>query len=373
MLNYGLIPRGWPRYHRPDFRSGVQGLPWGLTPFIKYQFCDSLMLDMKTKFSHKPVMLDEVLFAFEYLSKLKNAIFVDGTLGLGGHASAIADELKVKSLAYRQAGEKNKVIGIDKDEAALNTAGLRIKNKKLNKYFTLVRDDFSNIKKILAELDIEKVDGILLDLGVSSMQLDDKSRGFSFEDKDQLLDMRMDKTQHKDAEYILNNYPKHDLENVLRGGEEKFYKKIALNVIEKRKKSRIKTVGELLDIISAVYPMKLKAKKTNFATDTFRALRLEVNDEISNLDRSIQDMIDILEVGGRLAIISFHSLEDRIVKHKFRALENPCICPPKQPYCTCGKKPSIKILTKKPIIPSDEEIAENSRARSAKLRIAQKV
>ena len=321
---------------------------------------------MKKIFSHKPVMLQEVLSAFEYLKGRKSAIFVDGTLGLAGHSLAIANELKAKR-------KKIKVVGIDKDQEALVIAKKNIEEAELSDSFTLVYDDFSNIKEIIKGLKESNVDGILLDLGVSSMQLDDKSRGFSFEDREQLLDMRMNKNQHKDAEYVLNNYSKHDLENVLKDGEEKFYKNITKLVIEARKIKRIKTVGELVKIIEQAYPLKLKAKKTNFATGTFRALRLEVNDEISDLEKTIEKLMSVLSPGGKLAIISFHSLEDRIVKHKFRTLENPCTCPPKQPYCTCGKKASLKVLTKKPIMPSDDEVAENPRSRSAKLRIVEKI
>ncbi len=311
-------------------------------------------------------MLQEVLSAFEYLKGRKSAIFVDGTLGLAGHSLAIANELKAKR-------KKIKVVGIDKDQEALVIAKKNIEEAELSDSFTLVYDDFSNIKEIIKGLKESNVDGILLDLGVSSMQLDDKSRGFSFEDREQLLDMRMNKNQHKDAEYVLNNYSKHDLENVLKDGEEKFYKNITKLVIEARKIKRIKTVGELVKIIEQAYPLKLKAKKTNFATGTFRALRLEVNDEISDLEKTIEKLMSVLSPGGKLAIISFHSLEDRIVKHKFRTLENPCTCPPKQPYCTCGKKASLKVLTKKPIMPSDDEVAENPRSRSAKLRIVEKI
>jgi len=340
---------------------------------------------MSRVFSHKPVMLNEVLSTFEYLKNSKSTVFVDGTIGLAGHSLAITKEItkgKPQNTNNRQASNnKIQIIGIDKDKEALEIAEKKYSKSRLTNQDHLqgglvvdyVHDDFCNIKDILGNLGINKVDGILLDLGVSSMQLDDKSRGFSFEDPKQLLDMRMDKTQHKDAEYILNNYSKYDLENVLKNGEEKFYKKITGMVIEARKVNRIKTVGELLSIVEKAYPLKLKAKKINFATDTFRALRLEVNDEISGLERTVEDMISTLSPGGKLAIITFHSLEDRIVKHKYRALENPCVCPPKQPYCTCGKKASLKVLTKKPIIPSNDEVAENPRARSAKLRIAKKI
>lgn len=321
---------------------------------------------MKAKFSHNPVMLKEVLETFKYLKNKESTIFVDGTLGLGGHSSEMVNK-------YNNIN----IIGIDKDKEALRIAQSKLgssdRHTKGNNKFDFVHDDFSNIPNILEDLNVRKVDGILLDLGVSSMQLDDKSRGFSFEDPNQVLDMRMNKSQHKDAEYILNNYSKRDLERVLKDGEERFYKKITKLVIEARKVNRIKTVGELLEIVSKAFPPKLKAKKTNFATDTFRALRLEVNDEISKLGKSIEDMVETLRPGGKLAIITFHSLEDRVVKHKFRQLENPCTCPPKQPYCTCGNKPQIKILTKKPTIPCEDEIADNPRSRSAKLRVAEKI
>ncbi len=337
---------------------------------------------MENKFSHKPVLLNEVLSAFQYLKNQKSAYFVDGTIGLAGHSLAIVEQItnnkKQKTNKLQTPNYKYQMIGIDKDQEALKIAKQIIEQQIDSPLLhpggvTMVHDDFCNIKVILKELKIDKVNGILLDLGVSSMQLDDKSRGFSFEDKEQLLDMRMDKSQHKDAEYVLNNYSKFDLENVLKEGEEKFYKKITGLVIEARKKSRIKTVGELVTIIEEAYPLKLKAKKTNFATDTFRALRLEVNNEISGLGNAIDHMVDALNSSSKLAIITFHSLEDRIVKHKFRELENPCTCPPKQPICTCNLKSKVKVLTKKPIIPSNEEISENPRARSAKHRIVEKI
>ena len=332
---------------------------------------------MENKFLHKPVLLKEVLKIFDYLKNKKSTIFVDGTIGLAGHSLAISEQiLNSKSQVLNKSqflNPKLQIIGIDKDQEALKIAKSNIEKKGLADYFLFACDDFLNIKHILGNINIQKVDGVLLDLGVSSMQLDDKSRGFSFKDGEQLLDMRMDKTQHKDCEYILNNYPKHQLEKVLEAGEEKFHKKITRLVIEERKKGRIRTVASLVSIIEKAYPSKLKYRKTNFATSTFRALRLEVNDEISVLDKAIDNIVDVLNKDSKLAIITFHSLEDRIVKHKFRELENPCVCPPKQPFCTCGKKASVKVLTKKPIIPSDEGIAENPRSRSAKLRVVEKI
>lgn len=318
------------------------------------------------EYLHKSIMLNEVINCFSYLKNTNNAIFVDGTLGSAGHTIGIVH-------STNSAKSNLSVIGIDKDQTALQIAELKIKNLKLSNIFTFIHEDFHNINKILENLNLNQVDGFLLDLGVSSMQLDDKSRGFSFEDPDKLLDMRMDRRQHKDAEYILNNYPEHLLEKVLREGEEKFYKKITKNIIDTRKKKQIKTIGELLEIIANAYPQKLKMRKRNIATDTFRALRIEVNDEICRLAQSIETMVDLLKPKGKLAIISFHSLEDRIVKQKMHELQNPCTCPPKQPFCTCGKVAKIKILTKKPIIPSDNEIVKNPRARSAKLRIAQRI
>ncbi len=316
------------------------------------------------EYTHKPIMLKEIINCFSSLKNKNDAIFVDGTLGLAGHSICLAIQIKNQK-------SRIKIIGVDKDTQALNIAEENIKKAGLAESFNLIHGDFHNINDIMDELSIKKIDGILLDLGVSSLQLDDKSRGFSFSDPNQSLDMRMDKDQTIDAKYIVNNYTQSQLGEVLQRGEEKYYKKIASGIINFRKSKNIETIEDLLSIIR--HAIGAKYHKKNSATDTFRALRIEVNDEISRLAQSIETMVNLLNRKGRLAIISFHSLEDRIIKHKFRELENPCICPPKQPFCTCGKVAQIKIITKKPIIPSDDEIFQNPRARSAKLRIVEKI
>jgi len=314
------------------------------------------------EYTHQSILTKEILRAFDYLSLINGPIFIDGTLGLAGHSISLVAENKESKI---------KVIGIDKDAKALKIAQRNIKEAGLAENFVLVHDDFHNINDILDNLCVKKIDGMLLDLGVSSMQLDDKSRGFSFSNPEIALDMRMDQSQSKSAFTVVNTYNQKQLEDVLKNGEEWHFRKIAAAIVSSRKTGAIVTVGDLLKVIDATLPKKFS--KTHPATDTFRALRLEVNDEISRLDKSIQDMIDVLHTGGKLAIITFHSLEDRIVKHKFRELEKPCTCPPKQPYCTCGQKPKIKVITQKPILPNDEEIVANPRARSAKLRIAQRI
>lgn len=315
-------------------------------------------------YSHQPVLLAHVIEALMPALKKKEAVFVDGTIGLAGHSIALSLKLKGER-------KKVKVIGIDKDQEALNIAKEKIVQAGLKKYFELVHDDFHGYPEIIKNLGIEKVDGVLLDLGVSSMQLDDKSRGFSFNEPEARLDMRMDQSQRLDATYIVNNYTQKELERTLRDGEEKHWKKVARNICEGRKTKPINTVGDLISILARTLPKKYS--KTHFATDTFRALRLEVNNEISSLAKTIDEMVASLKSAGRLAIITFHSLEDRIVKNEFRHLANPCTCPPKLPYCVCGLIPSVKILAKKPIVANPEEIATNPRSRSAKLRVLQKL
>lgn len=315
-------------------------------------------------FQHYPVLLSETLQAFEYLTETQNATFVDCTLGLAGHSLALIEQAK-------NSGTKIKVIGIDKDKKALEIASGNIRQAGAVKHFKLIHDDFHNFIKVLENLGIKKVDGILLDLGVSSMQLDDKFRGFSFSDPDMPLDMRMDQSQMLDASYIINHYSQSELGKVLQRGEEKHWRKVAANICQARKSKPIETAGDLINILAKSLPAKYG--KTHFATDTFRALRLEVNDELEPLVRSMDDMVSSLAPGGRLAIITFHSLEDRIVKNEFKRLANPCTCPPQLPRCVCGLTPSIKIITTKPIIASDSEIKLNPRARSAKLRIVEKL
>lgn len=304
---------------------------------------------------------------FSYLGKSKSPIFVDGTVGLGGHASAIAEKLKVKSLKF-------KVFGIDKDQNALDIAGKRVSDNGFVDNFTFIHDDFKNISHILEDHNIEQVDGILLDLGVSSMQLDEKERGFSYSEPDQPLDMRMDQSNELDAFEVINHYSEKELERVLISGEERYYKLIIRNIMRERGNKPINMVGDLLDILKVSLPKKNVSKfPKTYAADTFRALRLEVNQELSNLAQSLKDCVEALKPSGKLAVITFHSLEDRIVKNTFRELENPCSCPKEFPYCICGKKPSVKIITKKPVPPTNTEIEVNPRSKSSKLRVVEKI
>ncbi|PIS07740.1 16S rRNA (cytosine(1402)-N(4))-methyltransferase [Candidatus Berkelbacteria bacterium CG10_big_fil_rev_8_21_14_0_10_43_13] len=311
---------------------------------------------------HVSVLKSEVLDQFSYL-KGKAGIFVDGTLGMAGH-----------SLSLENISDKLKIIGIDADEEALGLVKKELSVSKHSKNFILVHNNFKSIKKILVELNIEKIDGALLDLGVSSMQLDQKDRGFSFQDSTQLLDMRMDQTRDLTAAKILNFYKENQLSQIIFNyGEEKFARIIAKNIIEFRKKTPITTIHLLLNILDISIPKSVQMRsKTHFATKTFQALRIEVNGELDGLDQAIKDFASVLRPGGRLAVISFHSLEDRIVKKTFSFLAHPCQCPSEMP-CICGLVPEIKILTKKPIIPSAEETTNNPRSRSAKLRVLEKI
>jgi len=311
---------------------------------------------------HISVLKSEILEQFKYLGK-KPGIFVDGTLGLAGH-----------SLAILEKSPKLTTVGIDQDLSAIDEAGKLISASKLSEKFILVHNNFKNIKSVLAELKIAKIDGALLDLGVSSMQLDEKERGFSFQDPNQPLDMRMDRENDLTAAKILNSYQESRLTEIFfKYGEEKFARKIARNIIEARKKDPIKKVGQLVEILEKSIPISVqKRSKTHFATKVFQALRIETNEELRGLDETISDFVSFLKPGARLAIISFHSLEDRIVKQTFDHLTHPCQCPPEMP-CVCGLKPIVKILTKKPIVPFDEETKNNPRSRSAKLRVIEKI
>jgi 16S rRNA (cytosine1402-N4)-methyltransferase len=313
--------------------------------------------------SHKSVLINEVVSAFDYLKDVQQGFFVDGTIGLAGHSIALMQNLN-KNV-------KINFIAIDKDNKALIIAKDKITKNGILDKLILVNDDFSNIKDICSNLQISNICGMLLDLGVSSMQLDDKTRGFSFSVLSAPLDMRMDQHQDLSAADILNTYSQHKLEEILKNGEEKHYRKVATAICISRKIKVFKTIGDLLDVLDKSLPKKYR--KTHMATDTFRALRIEVNNELSKLSCTLEDIIDLLEPKTKLAVITFHSLEDRIVKNTFKKLEKPCTCPPKIPYCVCGKIPKLKIITKKPIIPSDSEIKNNPRARSAKLRIVEKI
>ena len=308
------------------------------------------------EFKHKPVMLEECI---EGLSIKPDGIYVDGTLGGAGHSQKIAENLN----------ENGKLIGIDRDEEALIAAKEKLKDYQNVIY---IHNNHDNIKQILEDLQIEKVDGILLDLGVSSYQLDERSRGFSYLGENK-LDMRMDKTQEIDAKYIINNYKEEDLARIIfEYGEERFSRQIAKNICICRKNKEIETTKELVDIIDKSIPAFAK-KDGHPAKRTFQAIRIEVNNEIEPLKNTIKDCIDVLNSKGRLCVITFHSLEDRAVKDAFISANGKCVCPGDLPYCVCGAKKVGNIITRKPIIATEEEQEENTRSKSAKLRIFEKL
>ena len=306
------------------------------------------------EFKHKSVLLNETI---DGLNIKPDGIYVDGTLGGGGHAYEVC----------RRLGEKGSIVGIDQDAAAIEAASARLKD--FGEKVTIVRSNYCDMKSKLHELGIDKVDGIVLDLGVSSYQLDTAERGFSYRE-DAPLDMRMDTRQKMTARDIVNDYTEADLYRVIRDyGEDKFAKNIAKHIVQARAVKPVETTAELSEIIRASIPMKFQKKSGHPAKRTFQAIRIELNRELDVLRDSLDDMIDLLNPGGRLCIITFHSLEDRIVKSAFRKNENPCTCPPDFPVCVCGKKSKGSIITKKPILPSEEELEYNSRSKSAKLRI----
>lgn len=308
-------------------------------------------------FKHISVLLNEVL---DGLNIKENGIYVDGTLGGAGHSSEIVKRLTT-----------GKLIGIDQDLNALNKA-----SEVLREYadkVILVHNNYENIDEVLSGLGIEKVDGILLDLGVSSHQLDEESRGFSH-NKDAPLDMRMDETSSFSAWDVVNKYSEEELEKVIWNyGEERWARRIAKFIVEERKEAPIDTTLQLVSIIKKAIPKEARKEGHHPAKKTFQAIRIEVNRELDVLIESIPKMVNLLNPGGRLAIITFHSLEDRIVKEGFKELYKDCICPPHLPKCVCDKIREIEIITRKPIVPSKEEIAGNPRSRSAKLRIAEKL
>ena len=306
------------------------------------------------EFKHKSVLLNETI---DGLNIKPDGIYVDGTLGGGGHAYEVC----------RRLGEKGSIVGIDQDAAAIEAASARLKD--FGEKVTIVRSNYCDMKSKLHELGIDKVDGIVLDLGVSSYQLDTAERGFSYRE-DAPLDMRMDTRQKMTARDIVNDYTEADLYRVIRDyGEDKFAKNIAKHIVQARAVKPVETTAELSEIIRASIPMKFQKKSGHPAKRTFQAIRIELNRELDVLRDSLDDMIDLLNPGGRLCIITFHSLEDRIVKSAFRKNENPCTCTPDFPICVCGKKSKGSIITKKPILPSEEELEYNSRSKSAKLRI----
>lgn len=311
-------------------------------------------MEEKLEFVHKSVLLNETV---DSLNIKPNGIYIDGTLGGGGHAYEVCKRL----------GEHGRFIGIDQDAEAIEAAGLRL--AEFGDKVTIVRSNYVDIDNILKSLNISKVNGIMLDLGVSSHQLDTVERGFSYKENAP-LDMRMDVRNPMTAKDIVNNYSEMELYRVIRDyGEDKFAKNIAKHIVNARKEKEIETTYELNDIIKAAIPMKMRVNGGHLAKKTFQAIRIELNKELEVLNNSIDKMIDLLDDGGRLSIITFHSLEDRIVKTRFRNNENPCICPPDFPVCVCGKKSKGKVITRKPIVPSEQEIIENKRAKSSKLRV----
>ena len=305
-------------------------------------------------FSHNSVLLEETI---EGLDIKPDGIYVDGTLGGGGHSYEIAKKLS----------EKGHLYGIDQDEAAIEAAGERLKEYKDR--VTIIRDNYENAVSDLKQSGVTGVDGIILDLGVSSYQLDTVERGFSYK-YDTALDMRMDLRQPLSAKEIVNDYSQADLARIIRDyGEDKFANNIAKHIVAARQKKPIETTYELNDIIKAAIPAKMRAEGGHPSKRTFQAIRIECNRELDVLKNSLEEMIRFLNPGGRICIITFHSLEDRIVKSMFKKQENPCTCPPGFPVCTCGKTSLGKVITRKPILPSDEELEVNSRSKSAKLRI----
>lgn len=311
------------------------------------------------EFNHYSVLLNETI---ENLNIKPDGIYVDGTLGGGGHAYQVASRLS----------EKGRLIGIDQDADAIAAAGERL--KEFGDKITIIRSNYANMKEELHRIGVEKVDGIVLDLGVSSFQLDTPERGFTYRDENAPLDMRMDDRQSLTAKDIVNGYSEMDLYRIIRDyGEDKFAKNIAKHIVQERAKKPIETTRELTEIIRASIPMKVQVTGGHPAKRTFQAIRIELNKELEVLQNNLDDMIDLLNPGGRICIITFHSLEDRIVKTNFKRNENPCTCPSDFPVCVCGKKSKGKVVTRKPILPSEEELEVNSRSKSAKLRVFERV
>lgn len=310
------------------------------------------------EFKHTSVLLDECI---ENLNIKPDGIYVDGTLGGGGHSSVICENLSAEGT----------LIGIDRDRDALAAATKRLEKYECRKIF--VQNNYSDIKDVLDELGIEGIDGALLDLGVSSFQLDNAERGFSYMN-DAPLDMRMSQDDDFTAYDVVNKYDEKELTRIISTyGEERWAKRIASFIVERRKEKPVESTFELVDIIKSAIPAKARRDGPHPAKRTFQAIRIEVNDELGQLEKAIEDFCDVLNPGGRLCVISFHSLEDRIVKDIIARRNNPCTCPKEFPVCICGKKPDIKKVSRKPILPGEEELEVNPRARSAKLRVAEKI
>lgn len=310
------------------------------------------------EFHHYSVLLNETI---ENLNIRPDGIYVDGTLGGGGHSYQILKRL----------GENGRLIGIDQDADAIQAAGERL--AEFGNKATLIRSNYANMKEELHAIGVNGVDGIVLDLGVSSFQLDTPERGFTYREPDAPLDMRMDDRNALTARDIVNTYSENDLYRIIRDyGEDKFAKNIAKHIVAARQKQEITTTGELNEIIKAAIPQKVRATGGHPSKRTYQAIRIELNHELDVLRDNLDDMIDLLNLGGRICIITFHSLEDRIVKSNFKKNENPCTCPPSFPVCVCGNKSKGTVITRKPILPSEKELEENSRSKSAKLRVFEK-
>ena len=310
------------------------------------------------EFKHYSVLRDETI---EELHIKPDGIYVDGTLGGAGHSYEICKRLS----------DKGRLIGIDQDEDAIAAASKRLEEFKDR--VTIVRSNYSDMKNVLRELGIEKVDGIVLDLGVSSFQLDTPERGFTYRSEDAPLDMRMDNRNPLTAKDIVNTYSEMELFRIIRDyGEDRFAKNIAKHIVKAREKNSINTTGELNEIIRAAIPQKVRATGGHPSKRTYQAIRIELNHELDVLQDNLDDMIDLLNDQERICIITFHSLEDRIVKSNFKKNENPCTCPSNFPVCVCGNKSKGHVVTRKPILPSDEELEVNSRSKSAKLRVFEK-
>lgn len=308
----------------------------------------------RMEFEHTSVLLEETI---ECLQIKPDGTYVDGTLGGGGHSDRIAAALSCDG----------RLFGIDQDEAAIEAAGKRL--EPYRDRVMLIRDNYCNTRQALTQIGVQGVDGILLDLGVSSFQLDNSERGFSYR-YDTALDMRMDQRQSLTARDIINQYTEMELYRVIRDyGEEQFAKNIAKHIVRAREDKAIETTGELNEIIKAAIPAKMRAAGGHPSKRTFQAIRIECNRELEVLRDSLDELIDLLNPGGRICIITFHSLEDRIVKTAFKKNENPCTCPPDFPVCVCGQASKGRVVTRKPILPSKEEILTNKRAKSAKLRV----
>ena len=309
------------------------------------------------EFSHKSVLLWECIDA---LNIRPNGIYLDGTLGGGGHSLEICRRLT-----------NGRLIGVDRDEVALEAAKKRLSRHA--RKVTLVHDNFENIALILDALNLDKIDGMLFDLGVSSPQLDDGSRGFSYM-ADAPLDMRMDQGSSLTAYEIVNNYPKDELRRILyEYGEERYAPAIARHIVERREKAPIETTGQLVEVIRSAMPPAALREKQHPAKRSFQAIRIAVNGELEELPPMLRAAAQRLHPGGRLAVISFHSLEDRIIKKTMQELATGCTCPPNFPVCVCGKKPQMKLVSRKPIVATEAELTYNPRARSAKLRVAEKL